>query len=305
LKQALRGISDDELAAVAAESPAGDAVNEEGDLATLFEEPVFERRNADVVADAETQLPTLVTRDSLQVVDRLAQLSCGLDDEAAEFLVANRVSGLWERYTTDGRPVVDELLAGDGGRWFSEIKTRFLHEVESVEALAIPAGWSFAVNGAPAAPLPMQRRAAWAVREQRRVGNWSGVGAGKTLSAVLASRVVDARVTLIVTANAVVKGWKKQITAAYPDSVVYTQVDDGLTLDRDRHTFLVLNYEKFQTGNRDHLVHLLLGLGPDLVVFDEVQFVKQRDRHVSQRRRALERWCAARRRSIRSSGCSG
>jgi superfamily II DNA or RNA helicase len=133
----------------------------------------------------------------------------------------------------------------------------------------------------------MQRRAAWAVREKRRVGNWSGTGSGKTLSAVLASRVIDSRCTLVITNYATVKGWRRQITQAYPDCVVHTSVGDGLTLDRARHNYVVLNYEKFQAPGRNHLVHLLLDLGIDLVVFDEVQLVKQRDGGVTKRREAL------------------
>jgi hypothetical protein len=66
-----------------------------------------------------------------------------------------------------------------------------------------------------------------------------------------------------------------------------------LALDRERHHYLVLNYERFQTAGRDHLVHLLLGLGLDLIVLDEVQFVKQRDANASKRRKALEALVAA------------
>ena len=144
------------------------------------------------------------------------------------------------------------------------------------------------MNNKIAHPNRMQRRTAWAVRERRRVGNWSGVGAGKTLSAVLASRVINASVTLIVTNNATVEGWQNQIQNAYPDSNVYTYVDDDLQLNRDRYNYVVLNYEKFQGSERNHFVHLLLRLSLDFVVFDEVQFVKQRDTNVSNRRKALE-----------------
>ncbi len=185
--------------------------------------------------------------------------------------------------------MVHDFLSGDGGYWFSEIKNRFLAEVEGVEGLVIPEGWSFTANdGKPALPNAMQCHTAWSVREKQRVGNWSGVGAGKTLSAILASRVIDAHVTLVVTNNATAEGWQNQIEDAYPDSIVYTHINDVRVLNRDRFNYVVLNYEKFQGSDRNHLVHLLLGLGLDFVVFDEVQFVKQRDTHASNRRKVLE-----------------
>src|SRR5207253_1461002 len=121
------------------------------------------------------------THDDLRVIDEVGSFYYGQDEEAAEYLVMNRVSRLWERYINEGRASVDDLLAGDGGRWFREIKTRFLAEVDGVERQETPAGWSFTKNGEFKQPNLMQRYAAWAVRVRRRVGNWSGAGAGKTL----------------------------------------------------------------------------------------------------------------------------
>ncbi|CAA9228907.1 MAG: hypothetical protein AVDCRST_MAG93-796, partial [uncultured Chloroflexia bacterium] len=281
---------------------ADPGVSASGDLAALLGNRIFEnedRSGADphvhpafsngvTMTDIDQNLPTLATQESLRVIDSLTQLTCGLDDDAGEYLVANRVSSLWERYISEGRQAVDELLATDGGRWFMEIKRRFLSEVEGVENLTVPEGWSFTVKGEPQDPNAMQLRAAWAAREKRHVGNWSGVGAGKTLSAVLASRVVDARVTLVVTNNATIEGWRRQIRAAYPDCVVFTSVGDGPTVDRNEYNYVVLNYEKFQGPGRNYLVHRLLDLGVDFVVFDEVQFVKQRDKNATNRRKALE-----------------
>ncbi len=66
----------------------------------------------------------------------------------------------------------------------------------------------------------MQRLAAVQVRDKKRVGNWSGTGAGKTLSAVLASRVINAHLTVICCPNSVVEGWEKAILDIFPDGVV-------------------------------------------------------------------------------------
>jgi 3-mercaptopyruvate sulfurtransferase SseA len=232
-------------------------------------------------------LPLLETPDDLRVIDELGSFHYGLDEEAAEYLVMNRVVRLWERYINEGRAGVNDLLAGDGGRWFREIKARFLAEVDGVERLEIPSGWSFTKNGELKLPNLMQRYAAWAVRERRRVGNWSGIGSGKTLSAILAARVVNARRTLVVTNNATVGQWATEIKKAYPDSVVHEAATERLRRDDPHYHWLVLNYEKFQIGSGSHLVRNLLAHAFDFIVLDEVQFVKQRDTLSSKRRTAL------------------
>ncbi len=73
----------------------------------------------------------------------------------------------------------------------------------------------------------MQRLIALRVRDYQKVGNWSGTGAGKTLSAVLASRVIRAGMTIVCCPNSVVggvneKGWKSEIEKIFPASLVCT-----------------------------------------------------------------------------------
>jgi superfamily II DNA or RNA helicase len=56
--------------------------------------------------------------------------------------------------------------------------------------------------------------------------NLSGTGAGKTLSAILASHVIGSKTTLVVCPNDVVEQWataeRISITAIFPDSKVIT-----------------------------------------------------------------------------------
>jgi hypothetical protein len=214
-------------------------------------------------------LLTLASREALRVVDELAALPYGLDAEAAQYLVDNRVAALWERYTRDGS--VD--LEGEGGYYFNLIRNTFQAELEGARSIQVPEGWAFTVNGVPTQPNMMQRRAAFEVKTKKRVGNWSGVGSGKTVSAILSSRVVDARHTLVIAANATLAGWRREIRNAYPGfSSKYTMI----------------NYEKFQQPNRGSLVRRLVEAGVDFVVLDEVQLVKQRDKNASIRRAAIE-----------------
>ena len=111
------------------------------------------------------------------MVDALTQLPGGIDNELAEYLVTNRVAALWNAWI-NGEDVSD-LLAGDGGHYFNLIRERFEVERAEVEGLAVPECWSFHENGSGILPpLPMQKRTAWEVYTKRRVGNWSGAGAG-------------------------------------------------------------------------------------------------------------------------------
>ncbi len=70
---------------------------------------------------------------------------------------------------------------------------QFLDEYRAAKTLRFPPGYAFRVDGRPTLPNLMQRHVAVQVRDETRVGNWSGTGAGKTLSAILASRVVGSR----------------------------------------------------------------------------------------------------------------
>jgi superfamily II DNA or RNA helicase len=56
-------------------------------------------------------------------------------------------------------------------------------------------------------------------------GNFSGTGAGKTLSAILSSRIVDSKMTVIICPNAVVDQWAIDIKKTFPDSLITTRKD--------------------------------------------------------------------------------
>jgi hypothetical protein len=62
----------------------------------------------------------------------------------------------------------------------------------------------------------MQRLTAYRILTERRIGNWSGVGAGKTISAIFASRVINAKFTIIIAFNSTIEGWATAI--AFPSN---------------------------------------------------------------------------------------
>jgi hypothetical protein len=220
----------------------------------------------------------------MRVVDELVSLHYGIDSEVAEYLVEGRVAALWDAYINENRAAVDKAIGGDGGHYFDLIRTRFTSELEAVERLPIPEGWAFSLGGQVVPPNLMQKRTAHAVLTRRRIINTSGVGAGKTLAAILAARVAERRHTLVITNKATVAGWCTEIRRAFPDAVIYSRPSEPVA---GRSNFTVLNYERFQISGRNDLVEALAGVGIDFVVLDEVQLVKQRDRKASYRRQAV------------------
>src|SRR5215212_4348919 len=299
IEAAILAASEDEIEEA---SLSGEETSEEEVLGGVAESTAppedYLRAEDEPEAVAESgYLPTLATPDGLRAVDDIASLHYGLDDETAEFLVRNRVAALWNAYIAHGPTPVQEALSGEGGHYFGLIRTRFQGEVEAVESLPIPAGWSFRAPGVshdepPTPPNLMQRRTAYEVLTCKRVGNWSGVGSGKTLAGILASRVADRRHTLVITNKATIEGWAKEIRRAYPDSVVHvTEGSVPTTPPRaslGEHHYTLLNYDRFQLSGRGNLIQRLAAAGVDFVIFDEVQLVKQRDRKASIRRKAAE-----------------
>ncbi len=66
----------------------------------------------------------------------------------------------------------------------------------------------------------MQTYVAYKVKTLPYFGNFSATGAGKTLSAILASRIIDSKMTVIVCPNDVVEQWRRNILEVFPDSRV-------------------------------------------------------------------------------------
>lgn len=156
-------------------------------------------------------------------------------------------------------------------------KADLLKEIESMEFPAPSNGIDFTM---------MQKLFAYWVKNKHYYGNWSGTGVGKTYSFILASRVIDAHLTVVIGANSTTHQLANEIKELYSDSVV--EVYDGGDLpafDMSQHNYLVFNYEKGQQKNSQHLFNSVLDMYKvDYIVFDEVQMVKQTGKASSCRR---------------------
>ncbi len=176
----------------------------------------------------------------------------------------------------------------NGGVYFETIRNRFLSQYDGAQSLAIPRGYDFRVKGKLAQPNLMQKLAAYRVLNEKRLGNWSGVGAGKTLSAILASRVIDARLTVIVAFNSTVTPWAERVKEAFPDSKILIKERGNISVDPQKHTYLILNFETFQQPDSVAMVERLVEKHKiDFVVLDEIQSVKQRTPKVTSKRRQV------------------
>ncbi len=87
----------------------------------------------------------------------------------------------------------------------------------------------------------MQKLFAYWVREKHYYGNWSGTGVGKTYSFILASRVIDSHLTVVIGTNSTTHQLASEITGLYDDSVA--EVYDGVLPDFDmtKHNYLIFN----------------------------------------------------------------
>ncbi|CAN5811549.1 hypothetical protein BH09MYX1_BH09MYX1_53060 [soil metagenome] len=139
----------------------------------------------------------------------------------------------------------------------------------------------------------MQRRVAVSIRNERRFGNWSGMGAGKTLSAIVATRVVGSALTVICCPNAVVANWEREILQAFPSSEVATKTwhPEWKHPLETTPRYLVLNYEQFQQpSSEQELVGFLDRSLVDFIVIDEIHYAKQREAgaEMSKRKRLVQ-----------------
>lgn len=136
----------------------------------------------------------------------------------------------------------------------------------------------------------MQKFVAYKVKSLPYFGNFSGTGAGKTLSAILSSRVINSKMTVIVCPNDVVSQWANNIKEIFPNSEVTTGKDAFYThYDASSYKYLVLNYDKFSQEDSPNLILNLSKQKIDFVVMDEIHFSKIRnEEEISLRRRNLD-----------------
>ncbi|HEU5376627.1 MAG TPA: zinc-ribbon domain-containing protein [Ktedonobacteraceae bacterium] len=268
---------------------------------TLENDDNADEEITDISDDLDQPLPTVETKDILEATSHLMALSS--DEEAIEFLLTSAIAKIWKHVFHAEHEAIDQANKETGNEYTEQVRTRFLNEYHQVKALDLPAGYAFYnAQGKLISPNLMQKLVAIRVRNHRRVGNWSGTGSGKTLSALLASRVIDARLTVICCPNSVVDGWRDSIHQSFPNSQVQyktlTPHWDGQTTpslgfvphdqNADVPRYLILNYETFQQPAAEMRVQNLLNQDQiDCIIIDEIHYTKQRVEDMSLRRQRI------------------
>ncbi len=248
----------------------------------------------EVQSENEASLPQLSAREILDALDDVATTLGISDEETINFLIDKGISRLWQSVLSSTNQV-DEVKTVKGfisDTYAQTIRNRFVDEFEAVQKLPIPPGYSFRKAGKLIQPNLMQRLIAHRLVSRKRVGNWSGTGAGKTLAAILGSQVVDSNLTLVIALNNTISdsnsGWGLEIKNAFPASHVQIKDRGVLTLKRDTPNYLLLNYEAFQlSGSQAMVERLVSDHRIDLIVLDEIHSAKSRNTIETKRRQLL------------------
>jgi superfamily II DNA or RNA helicase len=231
-------------------------------------------------------LPSISNEDIL-VLDKELINTC--DDEAVEFFIQYKLKRVWNEVINDKRDVKD-IKDLNGGKNSSRLRDLFLSEYKKVVDYIPPSGYNFKRNGEIALPNMMQKLTVQRVIDYKRYGNWSGTGAGKTISFIIASREVNSRLTIVICINSTVSQLEEDILDVYPNSKIFTHFRKGQKFNRENYNYLLLNYEKFQQGYTEEIFQDLNENNLiDFIVLDEVHNAKQRDKDESIRRGALMR----------------
>ena len=130
-------------------------------------------------------------------------------------------------------------------KFTDEAVSTFLSEYYATKKLKLPNEYAFRdqKTNKLIEPFLMQLYITQKLKQEPSFGNFSGTGAGKTLSAILASRVLKSRMTLVVCPNDVVRHWEKFILEIFPNSTVISRKNAFSAIyDESKFQYLVINY---------------------------------------------------------------
>lgn len=225
-------------------------------------------------------------------------ITSSLDDENIDFLLKNQLKKLWNNILNK-EISIEEILKEDGGDNFKLIKERFINEYREVSKITPPQDYIFKYP-----PNMMQKLVTYRMEQEKLYGNWSGTGAGKTLSSIFCGRYLNLKNTIIICNNSTISGWVNSIHEYFSNSNVYTKTElnnidvnpskyqkkhkYNINLKEDSFNYIVLNYETFQLEDGEFIVSELLKNNTiDYIILDEVQNVKQRSEKDESSRRSV------------------
>ena len=216
--------------------------------------------------------------------------SINVDEESVQFYLNYSIDENWKiafKSLLSEKITVQKItLAGrNGNKYHDTVVDTFLNDYIGSREIRIPNDYCF-----PGQPTLMQLYVAYKVKSLPYFGNFSGTGAGKTLSAIIASRLIDSKMTIIICPNDVVDQWKRNILESFRNCEVITGRDAfNIKYSKEKHQYLVLNYDKFSQEDSPNLILTLAKQRIEFVILDEVHFTKIRDEEeISKRRTNLD-----------------
>ena len=221
-------------------------------------------------------LPDLVTKE-LKTYDKYF-VSSG---EKGAYLLKESVNKIWNCVlSSESYLETVKEMRESSGPWLTYVLDTFMMEYKSVQNEKVGSDYKFEYP-----PSLMQKLMSYRIATNPYYGNWCGTGAGKTNAFLIASRRIDARVTVCVCSNAVVETIRKSILRVYPESIIIIpkSLDDIVSYDRSKYNYVILNYEKFCQSYSPALVDKLVGLNQiDFLCFDEVHRAKNDMSNINQ-----------------------
>ena len=221
-------------------------------------------------------LPELTTQE-LKTYDKYF-VSYG---EKNAYISKESINKIWNCVLSDN-DYIDTLaeLHKNCGEWLKYIINTFLEEYRIVNQEQVSEDYKFEYE-----PSLMQKLMSYRIATNPYYGNWCGTGAGKTNAFLIASRRIDARVTVCVCPNSVVDTIKKSIIKVYPNSniVIVKSIDDIVSYNREQYNYIIFNYEKFSQTYSKEMVEKLVSLNTiDFICFDEVHRTKNNESSTNQ-----------------------
>ncbi len=232
------------------------------------------------------KLAKLNLMKSLKSIDSSLVNAIG-DEEAIEVLMANKMRKLWEGIINNDITVDDIISESENsGKFYKILVSRFVDEYKKVCNYEAPYGFDAhkIKNGKKIYLRPnlMQKLMVCRTKENQYYGNWSGMGSGKTLSAIIASRELQSHLTVVVGINSTMAQWGKDILNAYPESTgtrVYLVKDkhyDDIEFDMTKYNYVLIPYSRFSQRNEEPRLKFIADNKVDFIVIDEVHKAKKR-----------------------------
>lgn len=223
---------------------------------------------------------------NLKTIDNSLVNAIG-DSEAIEVLMINKTRKLWES-VINGIITIEDIYQEieNCGKYSKIVFGRFIEEYDKVAEYKLPIGFEYKIKKnqgiTVVEPNLMQKLMVYRVKKNHWYGNWSGMGSGKTLSAIIASREIESHLTIVVGVNSTMKQWANDILNAFPETTgtrIYMINDnkyDDIEFDMSKFNYVLIPYSRFSQLNEEPRLKHIADCKVDFIIIDEVHKAKRR-----------------------------